>query len=115
MIIPRCLLLAAILPAIVLPAQAVQPDAMSPWEGTWNGTLGQPHPWPISVTISQGKVVSFSEKGVSLDVRYTRITPTTVTFGDQVHYGAKLTRTGEATASASVHGRHGFETGSLTK
>jgi hypothetical protein len=73
------------------------------------------HPWPISVTISRAKVVSFSEKGVPLDVRDSKITPTTVTFGDRIHYSTRLVKTGDKTASMTVHGRHGVETGLLEK
>ena len=115
MILSRGLLLAAVLAAVVAPVTASRADTVSSWDGAWNGTLGATHPWPISVTISQGKVVRFLEKDTPLDVRYTTMTPTAVTFGDQSHYSMKLTRTGEATASARVHGRHGFETGSLAK
>ena len=71
--------------------------------------------WPISVTISQAKVVSFSEKGVPLAVRYSKITPTMVTFGDQTHYATQLVRTGDRTASMTIRGRHGVETGFLQK
>ncbi len=115
MFIGRSLLLAAILPAFLVSAQPTLGAEASPWDGAWNGTLGKANPWPISVTISNGKVVSFSEKGAPFHVRYTQITPTTVSFGDRNHYSMRLTRTGEATASARVYGRHGYETGSLTK
>jgi hypothetical protein len=111
----RSLLLAAILPTILVSAHPSLGAEASPWDGAWNGKLGKAHPWPISVTISNGKVVSFSEGGAPFDIRYTQVTPTTISFGDQNHYSMKLTRTGDATASARVYGRHGYETGSLTK
>ncbi len=111
----RSLLMATILPAILVSAHPSLGAEASPWDGAWTGMLGKAHPWPVSITISNGKVVSFSERGAPFEIRYTKITPSTVSFGDQNHYSIKLTRTGDATASASVHGRHGYETGSLTK
>jgi hypothetical protein len=73
------------------------------------------HAWPITLTIANGKVVSFSEDGVRFDVWYTKITPTVLTFGDEIHYSATLTWGGEKAASVTLHGRLGSETGSLTK
>jgi hypothetical protein len=115
MFIARSLLLATILPAMLMSAHPSLGAGASSWEGAWKGMLGKAHPWPISITISNGKVVSFSEGGASFDIRYTKITPTAVSFGDQRHYSIKLTKTGDATASARVYGRLGYETGSLTK
>ncbi len=115
MSIGRSLLLATILPAILVSANPSLGAEASPWDGAWNGMLGKTHPFPISITISNGKVVSFSEGSASFEIRYTKITPTAVSFGDQRHYSIKLTKTGDATASARVYGRHGYETGSLTK
>ncbi len=115
MFMARSLLTATILTAILAFAHPSLSAEASPWDGAWTGMLGKAHPWPVSITISNGKVVSFSEGGAPFGIRYSKITPSTVSFGDQNHYIMKLTRTGDATASASVHGRHGYETGSLTK
>jgi hypothetical protein len=101
----------AILAAIVLAVHAGQ-AADSTWEGAWSGKLGA---WPISVTISQAKRVGFSENGIPLAVRYSKITPTRVTFGDQTNYSMEIIRTGDQTASMTVRGRHGVETGFLSK
>ena len=86
MSIHQKLLPAAILTAILLPAHAGRAADSSSWEGAWSGKLGTSRPWPISVTISQAKVVSFSEKGVPLEVSYSKINPSKITFGDQVNY-----------------------------
>jgi hypothetical protein len=111
----RRLVLAAVLPAIFASVHASRGAEAGSWDGTWKGMLGETPAWPISITISQGNVVSFSEKGVPVNIRYAKITPSTVYFGDKDHYSTKLTKTGDATASVRVHGRHGFATGSDAK
>jgi hypothetical protein len=115
MTIGRGFLSVTILTATLLSAQASWGADASSWDGTWNGSLGKVKPWPISVSIANGKVVSFTEEGVPFDVQYTKITQDVVFFGDQAHYSMKLIKTGDTTASAKVHGRHGVGTGSLTK
>src|SRR3984885_13898634 len=115
MIIGRGFLSVAILTATLLSAQVSWGADASSWDGTWSGSLGKVKPWPISVSITNGKVVSFTESGVPFDIRYTKITQDAVFFGDQAHYSIKLTKTGDTTASAKIHGRHGVGTGSLTK
>jgi hypothetical protein len=111
----RGFLSVAILTATLLFAQASWGADVSSWDGTWNGSLGKEKPWPISVSITNGKVVSFTEAGVPFGVQYTKVTPDTVFFGDQANYSIKLIKTGETTASAKVHGRHGVGMFSLTK
>jgi hypothetical protein len=115
MTIGRGFLSVAILTATLLSAQASWGADASSWDGTWNGSLGKEKPWPISVSITNGKVVSFTEAGVPFGVQYTKVTPDTVFFGDQAHYSIKLFKTSDTTASAKVHGRHGVGTFSLTK
>ena len=115
MTVGRRILPLAIVTAIVFFAQASWAAGPDAWEGTWSGTLGKGKPWPISVSITNGKVVSFTEGGVAFNVQYTKITADAVLFGDQAHYSMKLIKTGDTTASAKVHGRHGVGTASLTK
>ena len=115
MTIDRGFLSATILTATLLFAQASWGANGSAWDGTWNGSLGKVKPWPISVSITNGKVVSFTEAGVPFGVQYTKVTQDTVFFGDQAHYSIKLFKTSDTTASAKVHGRHGVGTFSLTK
>ena len=67
-------LLAAALPAFLIGAPLAHAGDVTSWEGTWNGTLGHIKPWPISLTISQGKVVSFTEDGAPLDVAFSKVT-----------------------------------------
>ena len=104
----------AMLMATLFSAQGSRGRAGS-WDGTWNGTLGKNHPWPISVSIANGKVVGFTEKGASFDVQFTKVTPTSVFFGDKANYTVTPTRSGDTSASAKVHGRHGSGTAMLTK
>ena len=80
MIVNRSSLLAVILPAILVTAHASWAADSGLWDGTWNGTLGGTYPWPVSITISQGKVAGFSEKGVPFDVRCTGMTLTAIYF-----------------------------------
>ena len=115
MIVNRSSLLAVILPAILVTTHASWAADSGLWDGTWNGTLGGTYPWPVSITISQGKVAGFSEKGVPFDVRCTKMTLTAIYFGDRTHYSTMLTKIGDATASVRVHGHDGFVAGSLIK
>jgi hypothetical protein len=100
MTIDRGFLRVAILTAALFSAQASRGQDAESWDGTWNGTLGKTHPWPISVSIANGKVVGFTEKGASFGIQFSKITPTAVVFGDKAHYTMTLARTGDMTASA---------------
>ena len=115
MTIGQCLPRVAMLAALLFSAQASRGQDAASWDGTWNGTLGKYHPWPISVSIADGKVVGFTEKGASFEVRFAKFTPTSVVFGDKANYTVSLTKTGDTTASAKFHGRHGSGTTLLTK
>jgi hypothetical protein len=115
MTIDRRSLLIAILPALLISAQAARAQAAWSWDGTWTGTLGPSNPWPMSITITQGKVVSYTLKGTPYDVQYSKVGPTTVSFGDRDNYRVKLTKTGDTTASARAHGRIGTGAASLAK
>jgi hypothetical protein len=110
----RCLRF-AILTAALLSAHASWGQAAESWDGTWNGTLGKKHPWPMSISIANKKVVGFTEKGASFDVRFSNVSSALVSFGDRANYTVTLTRTTDTTASAKVRGRHGSGTVLLTK
>ncbi len=111
----RCFLPLAIVTAMLFSVQASWGADANSWDGNWNGKLGRVNPWPITISITNGKVVRFTEKGVPFDVQFTKVTPDAVYFGDNFHYSMKLIKTGDTTAAASVHGRHGFGTGVLTR
>jgi hypothetical protein len=110
--IARRYLLIAIPLALFIP-MAAGLAADGSWDGTWTGLLNNKA--PIAVTIANGKVVSYTIKGAPFDVQYSNITPMTVSFGDHDHLGVELTRTGDRTASETVHGRGGFGKAVLTK
>ena len=112
--IARRILFIAALPALIASAQIAQADDSSAWNGTWAGSLGKSS-WPVTITIAQGKVVSYLVKGAPFDIQFAEVTPTTVSFGDRDHYGVKIVKTGDATAKARVHGRLGYGYGVLTK
>jgi hypothetical protein len=90
-----------------------QASDVQTWNGTWSGLLNKNA--PISVTIANGKVTSYTIEGAPFNIRYSKLTPTTVSFGDRDHYAVTLTKTGDTTASEIAHGRNGFGSGSLTK
>jgi hypothetical protein len=112
MTIGRRLLLIAV-PLALLASAAAHAQSQGAWDGAWTGLLGNTA--PIAVTIANDKVVSYTIKGAPHDIQYNKVTPTTVSFGDRDHYFMKLTRTGDATASASVHGRQGYASAALTR
>jgi hypothetical protein len=111
--IDRRFLLIAIPLALLIPAAAAAAAANGSWDGAWTGMLHNMS--PITVTIAQDKVVSYAVKGVPFDIQYSKVTPKVVSFGDRDHYFMKITRTGDTTASAVVHGRLGYGSASLVK
>jgi hypothetical protein len=115
MTLDRRYLLIAVPLALLASMQAVVAQDMQAWDGTWKGLLGRRYPTPIAITIAQGKVVSYAVEGAPFDIQYSNIDPASVSFGDRDHYFMKLIRTGDATASGTVHGRLGYGFASLTK
>ena len=111
--IDRRFILIAIQLALLIPVAAAAAAANGSWDGAWTGMLHNMS--PITITIAQDKVVSYAVKGVPFDIQYSKVTPTVVSFGDRDHYFMKITRTGDATASALVHGRLGYGSASLVK
>ena len=113
MTIGRRLLLVAAPLALLVPADVSSAQEKSVWNGTWTGLLHNTA--PIAVTIADDKVVSYTIRGAAFDIQYSQVTPTKVSFGDRDHYFMKLTKTGDATASAIVHGRLGYGMASMAK
>ncbi len=77
--------------------------------------LGRHTPWPVTITIAGGKVVSFVERGVLVGARYSKVTPDHVKFGDRNVYTVVIDRFGATTAGASMQGRHGSGKAMLTR
>jgi hypothetical protein len=84
------------------------------WDGTWSGNLGKQKPWPVTIVITRGKVVQFSERGVPFDVRFSNPTANGIVFGDGSNYEVELSKAGNA-VSAEVHGRLGTGPARLTR
>ncbi len=108
----RCL--QALLVGVALTGAGSACAANSNWDGAWSGNLGKQKPWPMTVVITRGKVVQFSEKGVPFDVRFSNATPNGIVFGDGANYEVELTKAGNA-VSAAVHGRLGTGPAHLTR
>ena len=93
---------------------AQQIDSQLPWDGTWSGNWGGQESEATSVTIVNNNVVSFEYRGASTPVSASVVTPTTVSYEhDQV--SVTMTRTGPATAMASLHSAMGEATTQLTR
>jgi hypothetical protein len=84
------------------------------WDGTWRGKWGGQDAQETSVTIVGNKVVSYTYQGASTPVAASKVTPTTVTYGEQ-GVTVVLKRTGDDTASASLHSPQGDATAELTR
>jgi len=114
--VDRRSLLIAVLPALLIPSAAAWAQNAS-WDGTWTGALGglAGETSPISITIAGDKVASYTVRGAPFNIQYSKVTPTTVSFGDRDHYAVKLTKTSDTTASARAHGRNGYAHALLTK
>ena len=72
------------------------------WDGTWSGNLGKQKPWPVTIVITRGKVVQFSERGVPFDVRFSNPTSNGIVFGDGSNYEVELSKAGNAVAGGSA-------------
>jgi hypothetical protein len=72
------------------------------WDGTWVGMLNNAE--PVSVTIAGGKVIGYAIRGGQpFGIGYSKITLSTVSFGDNDNYSVKITKIGAAKASGVAH------------
>jgi hypothetical protein len=92
---------------LLFSAQTVRAESGASWNGAWTGSQGTRYVWPVSISIADGKVVSYTLRGVSFPVRFSDVTPTKVSFGDRYDYVVVLEKTGDRTASGRIHGRKG--------
>jgi hypothetical protein len=76
------------------------------WDGTWTGMLDDRV--SIAIRIANDKAVSYQIKGAPIGIKFSKISDDSVQFGDPDHYSVQLKRTGDATATASYYGRHGY-------
>jgi hypothetical protein len=88
--------------------------ATSAWDGTWAGSFKTGD--PVSVTIAGGKVIAYSFRGAApYGIEYSRVTRTTVAFGDKQNYSVRLFKRDERTAFGTAHSPIGDGSTSLTK
>jgi hypothetical protein len=110
----RQLLSLALLFAALVPAATCQAASNSSWNGTWAGLLNNSE--PVSVTIAGGRVVGYAIRGgAPFGIQYSRVTLTTVSFGDSEHYTVRMTKRGERTALGFAHSPLGDGSASLTR
>jgi len=109
----RRLIFIAMLLGLLAPAAASYAVADGSWDGAWRGSLQ--HLSGLALTIANDKVVSYTIGGAPVAVDYTKVTPTSLSFGDRDHFSMKLTRTSDTTASARVRGRNGYGSGTFKK
>jgi hypothetical protein len=96
---------------VTLPAQA---GSTNSWDGTWSGTLNKSE--PVSVTITDGKVVGYTIRGVApYPIQFSRVTSNTVSFGDRTNYNVRITKIGERVASGFAHSPMGDGSAALVK
>lgn len=110
-----CQLLSIALPlAVLLPSTASQAASNQSWDGTWAGLLNNSE--PVSITIAGGKVVGYAIRGgAPFGIQYSKVTVTTVSFGDHDNYDVKITKTGARTALGTAHSPLGDGSASLSK
>jgi hypothetical protein len=100
--------------ALLLPAAASQAASSRSWDGTWAGLLNNSE--PVSITIAGGKVVGYAIRGgAPYGIEYSKVTVTTVSFGDHDNYTVRITKTGATTALGTAHSPLGDGSASLTK
>ena len=96
---------------VSLPAQA---GSGSVWDGTWSGVLNKTD--TVSVTITDGKVVAYSIRGAApYPIQFSKVTYSTVSFGDLANYNVRITKKGAKLASGFAHSPLGDGSASLTK
>ena len=102
----------ASIPLSLLFASSLQAAPKSSWDGTWSGLWGGRD--STSITIARNRVVSYAYQGASTPVAQSKVTPKRIIY---VSNGitVTLTKTGKATASATLHSSQGDATAELTR
>ena len=97
-----------------MPSQAADNGSNGSWDGTWTGLLNKRA--PVSITIANGKVVSYAIRGGQpFDIGYSQIDRRSVAFGDHTNFDVKITRVGSTTAAGVAHSPLGDGSATLTK
>jgi hypothetical protein len=111
----HCLSSLALASILLASAPSVRAESAASWDGTWVGSEGRRLVWPISISVAEGKVVTYTLRGVAFPVRFSEVTPTKISFGDRDHYLITLRKTGDRTASGQARGRRGEGPVSINK
>jgi hypothetical protein len=82
------------------------------WDGIWSGAWGGSR--PTSVTIANEQVVSYEYGGASTPVSASQVTASLVIYGNNGTL-VRIRKTGNKTASATIHGPMGDATAELKK
>jgi hypothetical protein len=83
------------------------------WDGIWTGMLDDQV--SISIRVANNKPLNYAIKGTPIGITFSKVSGTSLEFGDTDHYRIDLKRTGDATATASYFGRHGYSITKLTR
>jgi hypothetical protein len=83
------------------------------WDGIWTGMLDDQV--SISIRIADNKPLNYAIKGTPIGITFSKASATSLEFGDTHHYRIDLKRTGDATATASYFGRHGYSITKMTR
>ena len=109
----RWLLALAIVSSVSSAALAAPRNSWA-WDGTWRGAWGGSQAQATSITIANQRVVSYEYGGASTPVSASKVTAKRVTYGDNGNF-VTMTRTGRATAFATLHSSQGDATAKLTR
>jgi hypothetical protein len=104
----------ALIPVSLLWVSAAQAASAGSWDGTWSGAWGGRDSEATSITVAGKRVVNYTYQGVSHPVASSKVTPAKITYEDQ-GVTVTLTRTGDKTASATLHSDQGDGTAELTR
>ena len=114
MMIGRQFLALAVPLAVLAGAAPSQAGSNQTWDGTWSGLLNNSE--PVSVTISGGKVVGYAIRGGEpFGIGYSKVTLTSVSFGDHDNYSVTITKTGARSATGKAQSPLGTGSASLIK
>ena len=98
--------------ALLVPSASLAGSAS--WDGTWSGMLNKSE--PVSVTIAGGKVVGYAIRGGEpFGIGYSKVTLTSVSFGDHDNYSVTITKTGARSATGKAQSPLGTGSASLIK
>ena len=102
----------AAIPLSLLFASCPQAAPRGAWDGVWSGAWGGRD--PTSITIARNRVVSYEYQGATTAVARSRVSPRRVVY---VSNGVTvtLTKTGRATALATLHSSQGDATAAMTR